>query len=89
MFDKDPCCKPREWLTALLNQLVIPYLGFQSIRNPGDKEIHEKHWRYKVNNSLYLFNGFELIGGMTEYFFVAKLLYNLYNSIKLAMMSSE
>ena len=32
---------------------MVPYLGFQAIRKPDDKEIKEQYWRLKVINNIH------------------------------------
>ena len=41
--------KPREYLAAICNQVVVPYLGLQAIRNPDDEKVKEQYWRLKVS----------------------------------------
>ena len=41
--------KPREYLAAICNQVVVPYLGLQAIRNPNDEKVKEQYWRLKVS----------------------------------------
>ena len=41
--------KPSEYLAAILNPIMVPYLGFQAIRKPDDEEIKEQYWRLKVS----------------------------------------
>ena len=43
----------KEYGMAILNQLYIPYLGYQTIRNP-DKKLIEKHWTLKVSSVKFL-----------------------------------
>ena len=40
--------KPREYLAAIFNQVMVPYLGLQTIRYPDDEMIQEQYWRLKV-----------------------------------------
>ncbi len=41
--------KPSEYLAALFNPIMVPYLGFQTIRKPEDEETRRQYWRLKVS----------------------------------------